>query len=127
MKKRVIVMAVFLAACCLAIIIKMVNKPAEEANPFLEPYTNEYGIPPFDKIEYRHYIPALEAGIKQQKAEIEAIVANPEPATFENTILPLERSGEILDKVAAVFFALDESNSSPEMVEIAEKFYPEYT
>ena len=127
MKKRIIVLAVLLAACCLGIIIKMVNKPTEEPNPFLEPYTNEYGIPPFDKIEYSHYIPALKAGMEQQKAQIDSIVANPEEATFENTILPLERSGEILDKVAAVFFALDESNSSPEMVEIAETFYPEYT
>lgn len=127
MKKRIIILAVLLAACCLAIIIKMVNKPSTEENPFLQPYTNEYGIPPFDKIKYEHYLPALKAGIEQQKAEIEAIVSNPEPANFDNTIMALERSGETLDKVGAVFFALDESNSSPEMVEIAETFYPEYT
>ncbi len=102
MKKRIIILAVLLAACCLAIIIKMV-------------------------IKYEHYLPALKAGIEQQKAEIEAIVSNPEQANFDNTIMALERSGETLDKVGAVFFALDESNSSPEMVEIAETFYPEYT
>lgn len=93
-------------------------------NPFLSAYDTPYQIPPFDKIEYGHYLPALEAGMAQQKAQIDSIVNNPEEATFDNTIIPLERSGEILDRVTAVFFALDESNSSDEMVEIGEKFYP---
>ena len=96
-------------------------------NPFLSAYTTPYEIPPFDSISYSDYLPALEAGIEQKKAQIDSIVSNPEPATFENTIMPLERSGEILDRVATVFFALDESNSSPEMVEIAETFYPKYS
>ncbi len=96
-------------------------------NPFLAPYTTPYEIPPFDQIAYEHYLPALEEGIKEQKAEIEAIVNNPEAPTFDNTIMALENSGRTLEKVAIVFFALDESNSSPEMVEIAETFYPEYT
>lgn len=96
-------------------------------NPFLSAYTTPYEIPPFDSISYSDYLPALEAGIEQKKAQIDSIVSNPEPATFENTIMPLERSGEILDRVATVFFALDESNSSTEMVEIAETFYPKYS
>ena len=96
-------------------------------NPFLSAYTTPYEIPPFDSISYSDYLPALEAGIEQKKAQTDSIVSNPEPATFENTIMPLERSGEILDRVATVFFALDESNSSPEMVEIAETFYPKYS
>ncbi len=96
-------------------------------NPFLSAYTTPYEIPPFDSISYSDYLPALEAGIEQKKAQIDSIVSNPEPATFENTIMPLERSGEILYRVATVFFALDESNSSPEMVEIAETFYPKYS
>lgn len=96
-------------------------------NPFLSAYDTPYEIPPFDSISYTDYLPALEAGIEQKKAEIKAITDNAEAPTFENTIMPLERSGEILDRVAMVFFALDESNSSPEMVEIAEKFYPAYT
>lgn len=96
-------------------------------NPFLEEYTTPYQIPPFDSIQYSDYMPALEAGIAQKKAQISAIVSNPAAPDFDNTILPLERSGEILDRVAAVFFALDESNSSPEMVAIAEEFYPAYS
>ena len=93
-------------------------------NPFLSAYDTPYQIPPFDKIEYGHYLPALEAGMAQQKAQIDSIVNNPEEATFENTIAALDHSGEILERVSAVFFALDESNSSDEMVEIGEKFYP---
>ncbi len=96
-------------------------------NPFLEPYSTPYEIPPFESIEYGDYLPALRAGIEQKQQQINAITSNPEEATFENTIMPLERSGEILDRVAAVFFALDESNSSPEMVAIAEEFYPVYS
>ena len=96
-------------------------------NPFLAPYTTPYEIPPFDQISYDDYLPALEAGIAEQRAEIDSIVNNPEAPTFENTIMALENSGKTLEKVAIVFFALDESNSSPEMVEIAETFYPRYS
>ncbi len=95
-------------------------------NPFLKAYETPYEIPPFDSIAYDHYLPALRAGIEQQRAEIDSIVANPAEPDFENTILALDNSGEILSKVAYVFFALDESNSSDEMVKIAEEFYPLY-
>lgn len=93
-------------------------------NPFLEAYTTPYEIPPFEQITYADYLPALEAGIAQHQSQIDSIIANPETPNFENTILALDRSGEILEKVVTVFANLDESNSSPEMVEIAEKFYP---
>ena len=96
-------------------------------NPFLSSYSTPYEIPPFDSIDYTDYLPALEAGIAQKKAQIDSIVNNPEAATFENTIMPLENSGEILDRVVLVFDALNESNSSPEMVEIAEEFFPKYS
>ncbi|WP_354667127.1 M3 family metallopeptidase [uncultured Duncaniella sp.] len=72
-------------------------------------------------------MPALRAGIAQKQQQIRDITSNPETPTFDNTIMPLERSGEIIDRVAAVFFALDESNNSPEMVAIAEEFYPMYS
>lgn len=115
------------AVAALALVSCSQNKTDMNDNPFLSAYDTPYEIPPFEEIQYEHYLPALDSGIVQKKAQIEEIVANPEPATFENTIMPLENSGEILDKVCAVFFALDESNSSPEMVEIAETFYPRYT
>lgn len=103
------------------------SNDAMHTNPFLTSYDTPYEIPPFDKISYDDYLPALDAGIAQKKEQIEAIVSNPDEATFDNTIMPLERSGEILERVAMVFYALDESNSSPEMVEIAETFYPKYS
>lgn len=123
MRKPLVIAAVAAAVglCSVGCSTKM------EKNPFLTDYDTPYEIPPFDEIEYSHYLPALEAGIEQKQAEIKAITDNPDEPTFENTIMPLERSGKILDKVATVFFALDESNSSDEMVEIAEKFYPRYS
>lgn len=111
-------------ACGAALIGSVACSDNARKNPFLEPYTTPYEIPPFDQISYEDYLPALEAGIAQHQNEIDSIAANTEAPTFENTILALDRSGEILDKVVAVFANLDESNSSPEMVEIAEKFYP---
>ena len=124
MKNSILIAA---AALTLASACNSTNKNEMAENPFLAPYETPYEIPPFDEISYGHYLPALDSGIAQKKAQILEIVSNPDSATFENTIMPLEHSGEILDKVAYVFFALDESNSSPEMVEIAEKFYPAYS
>lgn len=118
-----------IALCAAALMVGCNSKKASEMheNPFMSAYDTPYETPPFDKIEYDDYLPALKAGIEQKKAQIDSITANPEEATFDNTIMPLERSGEILDRVAYVFFALDESNSSDEMVKIAEEFYPTYS
>ena len=79
------------------------NKTDMADNPFLAPYDTKYEIPPFDKIEYGHYLAALDSGINQKKAQIAEITSNPDSATFDNTIMPLEHSGEILDRVATVF------------------------
>ena len=68
---------------------------AEETNPFLQPYTAKYEIPPFEEIQTSHFMPALKAGIEEQAKNLEAIISNPEPATFENTILPLENINPI--------------------------------
>ncbi len=122
MKHQIIVSA----ACGAALIGAAVASCGDNArkNPFMEPYTTPYEIPPFEQITYEDYLPALEAGIARHTQEIDSIASNPEAPTFENTILALDRSGELLEKVVAVFSNLDESNSSPEMAEIAEKFYP---
>ncbi len=121
MKKQIITLA------CSAAIIGATSTSCSDnvrKNPFLEPYTTPYEIPPFDKITYDDYLPALEAGIAQHQSQIDSITSNPEAPTFENTSLALDNSGEIISKVVAVFANLDESNSSDEMVAIAEKFYP---
>lgn len=96
-------------------------------NPFLQPYATPYEIPPFDQIEYGDYMPALEAGIAQQKDAINAICDNKEKPTFANTVTAFEDAATTLNKVVLVFSALEESNSSPEMVSIAEEFYPKYS
>ena len=101
------------------------QKPeAETPNPFLTEYTTPYQVPPFDQIKNEHYLPAFEAGIAEQQAEVEAIVNNEEAPTFENTILPFDKSGEILDRVSNVFFNLNECLTNDEMIAIAEKVLP---
>lgn len=124
MKKTIIT---FAAAAALAGAQPIYAQSAMHQNPFLQDYTTVYEIPPFDSITYADYLPALKAGIKQHQAEINYICFLSETPTFENTILALENSGRTLDKVVMVFAALEESNSSPEMVEIAEEFYPLYS
>ena len=93
-------------------------------NPFLAPYGTKFDIAPYDKITYSDYLPALKAGIEEQKKNVEAIVNNPEAPTFDNTIVALDHSGPILDRVCAVFMNLDESNSNAEMDAIGSEFYP---
>ena len=93
-------------------------------NPFMEPYETPFGIPPFDKITYDDYLPAIEKGIADKKAEIEAIANNPATPTFDNTILAMEKSGALLEKVMLVFGALDETDNNEHMLAISEKAYP---
>ena len=69
-----------------------------EGNPFLEDWDTPYGIQPFDAIESSHFMPALEKGILEMRADIAAIVNNPDAPTFENTILAMETSGELASR-----------------------------
>ncbi len=93
-------------------------------NPFLAPYATAFNIPPFESIKYSHYLPAIKKGIEQKAADVAKIADNPAEPDFENTILALEKSGALLERVMGVFSNLDETNSSPEMVEISEIAYP---
>ena len=93
-------------------------------NPFLQEWDTPYGIPPFDKIRTSDYIPAIKAGIERQQAEIDAIVANPESPTFENTIAPLELSGSILSKVVGVLYNVSETDQTPELDAVLEEAIP---
>ena len=97
---------------------------AEAPNPFLTEYTTPFHVPPFDQIKNEHYLPAFEAGIAEQQAEVDAIVNNEETPTFQNTILPFDKSGQILDRVSNVFFNLNECLTNDEMVAIAEQVLP---
>ena len=93
-------------------------------NPLLDPAIEEGGIPPFDRLELDDYIPALEAAIAQQREELAAIKANPEPPTFENTLLALERSSEPLDWVARVYLGLMNAHADQAMRALAQDFLP---
>ena len=96
----------------------------DTANPFFSEWNTPYNIPDFSRIKTEHYIPAFEEGIRQQKAEIDAIVNNPEAPTFENTILAYEYSGQLLREVSSIFFNLSECENSEEMEAIEEKVTP---
>ena len=73
-------------------------------NPLMSPSPLPFGLPPFADIASEHYAEAVEAGLTEHLAEIQAIVDTPEPATFENTALAMERSGQLLQRAAASFF-----------------------
>lgn len=96
----------------------------ERTNPFFEEWTTPEGVPPFEKIQVADYLPAFEEGIKQQQAEIDAIVNNPEAPTFENTLAALDRSGRLLDRVSGVFFNLAESDGSDEINAVMDQVLP---
>ena len=93
-------------------------------NPFLKPYNTKYDIPPFEKIKTGDFIPAIKAGIEEQKQNLFAITANRATPDFDNTILPLENLSPILERVAGVFYHYDGALSTPEFAEMAEQAIP---
>lgn len=90
------------------------------SNPFLSPSTLPYQLPPFAQIQEEDYLPAFEAGFQEHLNEIDAIVSNPEPATFDNTIVELELAGETLRRVSLVFYN-NSSAHSTEGIQAVEK------
>lgn len=97
---------------------------SSEENPLLTTPATPYGAPQFDKIKTEHYEPAFDVALAEARADIEAIARNPEPPTFDNTIVALERSGNRLNSVATIFFALQSAETSDEMDAIAERLQP---
>ncbi|QGY45598.1 peptidase M3 [Maribellus comscasis] len=93
-------------------------------NPFFKEWTTPFGVPPFDEIKVEHYVPAVKEGIQQQQAEIDAIVANTADPTFKNTILEMDKSGELLSKVSGVFGPLNSANTNEEMQAVAREISP---
>ncbi|MGH9585830.1 MAG: peptidyl-dipeptidase Dcp [Acidobacteriaceae bacterium] len=94
-------------------------------NPFYAPSTLPFHAPPFNKIKDSDYQPALEAGMAQQIQEADAIANNPAPPTFENTLVALEKSGRLLDRVANVFFGVTGANTDPELQKIQTAVAPQ--
>ena len=117
MKKTILTIAtaVMMLAC---------TQKAERENPFFSEWTTPEGVPPFEQIQPTDYLPAFEEGIRQQQAEIKAIIDNPEAPTFENTLAALDRSGRLLDKVSLVFFNITESDGNDELNAVMEQVLP---
>ena len=89
--------------------------PGDAANPFLADNSLPYDLPPFDRIDDTHYLPAFERGMAEQLAEVEAIATDADAPTVENTLVALERSGRLLDRVATTFFPLNRSDTNDAM------------
>ncbi|WOH39060.1 M3 family metallopeptidase [Thalassotalea fonticola] len=99
----------------------------EASNPFYQQWDTPFGMPPFDKIKIEHYKPAMEKGIAEQIAQIDAITNNPDAPTFENTIEAMEKSGDLLDNTTNVFYGLIGSMSTPEMQAISKEMSPKFS
>ncbi len=108
----------------IVLLLMIAMSSCTRTNPFLKEWDTPYGTPPFHEIRLDDYKPAMLAGIDAQKAEIQAIIDNPQAPTFENTIAAFELSGQLLAKVEGVFFNLAESDSTPEMQAIEEEMTP---
>ena len=93
-------------------------------NPFSHPSTLPYRLPPFDRVQNADYRPAFEQGMREQRTEVQQIASDPAEADFQNTLVALERSGQMLSRVSAVFFNLNASNTDPQMQEIDSEIAP---
>ncbi|WIE66029.1 M3 family metallopeptidase [Curtobacterium sp. MCLR17_036] len=94
------------------------------ATPFDEPSTLPYALPPFGDVRLEHFQPAFDAGMAEQRAEVEAIATDPHPPTIENTLVALERSGQLLARVSHVFFTLSSADSTPELHDLEAEVSP---
>ncbi|MCF0159265.1 MAG: peptidase M3, partial [Bacteroidaceae bacterium] len=96
----------------------------QRKNPFFEPYNTPHGTVPFPLIRLEDYEPAILEGIRQAEAEVDAIINNPDEATFENTIVALEQSGSLLGRVTTVMYNLMSAETCDELDELANKMQP---
>ncbi len=112
MKKILFTLTVMAAVAC------------NNSNPLIEGWDTPYGIPDFGAVKEKHYIPAFEAGVAQQQAEIDAIIANEETPTFANVVEAYEKSGAILDRAVGVLFNLAETDGTESLQKIVEQVLP---
>ena len=95
-----------------------------QTNPFFEEWKTPYGIPPFSQIKCEHYIPAIKEGIKQQWEAVCRIADSKETPTFDNTIAPLELSGELLSRVGGVMYNVAETDRTDELDSVVNAAIP---
>ena len=93
-------------------------------NPFMDEWDTPYGVPPFADIEDGHYMPAVKKGILEMRAEISAIIENPDAPTFANTILAMEKAGKLINKVANTFFNIASTELNDELQDLQTKISP---
>lgn len=103
------------------------NKAVKNDNPFFNEYETPFQTPPFDQIKISHYVPAYMEGMKQEQAEVDAIINNPEAPTFANTIEAMEKSGQFLNKVSSVFSHQKGSSNNDSITDIANQMTPVLT
>lgn len=106
------------------VVLLCILNMTEAQNPFFENIHTPHGTVPFDRIAVEHYAPAIRRGIECQNEEIDAIVRNPQPADFHNTILALEKSGQLLHRVEVVFDNLLSAETNDAMQELAKELMP---
>lgn len=100
---------------------------ADMSNPFFTESTLPYGMPRFDLIKDEHYVPAFERGMAEQMTEVQAIASNPDPASFENTIVAMELSGRMLARTQAVFFNLTSAHTNDALQAIQTEMSPKFS
>jgi peptidyl-dipeptidase Dcp len=121
---RASVLILFLAAVPIVLAGQQPAAPAGETNPLLKAWTTPFGVPPFGDVKPGHFLPAIKAGVAQQRQEIEAIANNPQPPTFANTIEAMENAGELLAKVSPVFSNMQSSNTNEQLQAINREVAP---
>ena len=100
------------------------NSDKKIENPLLQAFDTPFQTPPFDKIKNEHYLPAIEAAIKEGRKEIDLIIHSKEQPTFKNTIVALDQAGQQLNQIASIFFNLNSAETGAEMQQIAQKISP---
>ncbi len=100
------------------------NNMTQEENPLLTNFDTPYNVPPFDKIRDEHFKPAIESAIALHKQEIDAIAGNTQPPDFENTIVAMDKSGELLNHIELIFYNLINANTNDRLEKISEETAP---
>jgi peptidyl-dipeptidase Dcp len=93
-------------------------------NPFFKEWNTPFGVPPFNEIKIEHFLPAYQAGLAEEMAQIWDIIRNPQAPTFENTIVAMDKSGKLLSKVTPVFSGLTSVSNNPELQQLARQLSP---
>lgn len=122
MKKLLFIL--FAAMVIVSCTNKKTESQKESGSIFFSEFDTQFGMPPFDKIQFEDYKPAFLKGMEIQAQEIDSIVNNPEAPTFENTIVALDNSGEILTRVSRVFYGLKGAETNDEIQKLAEELSP---